>query len=175
VGQTGNVNVVVTASVVAADVGDRARALGTSMVILPRQCTGDGRGVYGEATLFLAKELRAEGVDVAYLDSSDSRLFEVKKSAVLTALDAIAIGVTSGVGTNAAWAGFKRLFHRREDSEHQIEISYVDLSEPGDRTQYTVRGRTRDVLDAIDEIRARTTDKTEPEERADEPSPPEQT
>jgi hypothetical protein len=80
VGQTGDVNVVVTSSVVAADVGDQARALGTFMVIVPGQRTDDDHGVYGEATLFLAKERRAEGVDVAYLDSSDSRLFEVKTS-----------------------------------------------------------------------------------------------
>jgi hypothetical protein len=80
VGRTGYVNVVVTSSVVAADVGDQARDLGTSMVIVPGQRTDDDRGVCGEATLFLAKELRAEGVDVAYLDSSDSRLFKVKTS-----------------------------------------------------------------------------------------------
>jgi hypothetical protein len=129
--------------------------LEAAMVIMPRRWTDDGRGVYGEATLFLAKELRAEAIDVEYLEPSADRLFEVKKSTLLTALASIGIGIGSGVGSNAAWAGIKRLLSRDTDDDREIEISYVDLSESGDCTQYTIRGPVREVIEAVEELRDR--------------------
>jgi hypothetical protein len=126
-----------------------ARAIGSEVVILPRRRADDGQGVYGEATLFLAKELRAEGVNVAYLDEPKDRLFEVKKSAVIAAF----VTIVLGVGSTAAWDGIKALFKRNQLDDKQMEITYTDLSLDGSGKTWTVRGCGEDVLNAIDKLR----------------------
>ncbi len=135
----------------------RARGIGSDVVVMPRRWADGGRAVYGESTLFLVTELRAEGLSAAYLDSGEDRVFEVKKSALLTGLAAIGIGIGGGVGSNAAWAGLMRLLHRHAGDENEspeVEVTYVDLSDDGDGIQYTVRGPVRDVLETVDGLRS---------------------
>jgi hypothetical protein len=136
----------------------RARGLDSDIVVMPRRWADDGRSVYGESTLFLVKELRAEGLSAAFLDSGEDRVFEVKKSALLAGLVAIGIGIGGGVGSNAAWAGLMRLLHRHAGDENEgreVEVTYVDLSHDGDGTQYTVRGPARAVIDTVEGLRSR--------------------
>jgi hypothetical protein len=154
--------VTVTSTVFPAEVMDRARAVEADLVVLPRRWAADGRGVYGEATLFLVKELRADGVNAAYLESGKDRLFEVKKSALLAGLATIGFGIGAGIGTNAAWAGIKRLLTRHADDNDQdqdVEVAYVDLSASGNPTQYTVRGPAHRVVDTIEQLRKRSEDR----------------
>jgi hypothetical protein len=106
-----------------------ARGIGSDIVVMPRPWADDGRAVYGESTLFLVKELRAEGLTAAFLDSGEDRVFEVKKSALLAGLVGIDIGIGSGVGSNAVWAGLMRLLHRHAGDENEsceVEVTYVD-------------------------------------------------
>ena len=141
------------------DILARAKGLGSDIVVMPRRWADDGRAVYGESTLLLVKELRAEGLSAAFLDSGEDRVFEVKKSALLTGLAAIGIGIGGGVGTNATWAALKRLLHRHAsdgDDSRKVEVTFVDLSEDGDGTQYTVRGPVRDVVDTVELLRSRS-------------------
>jgi len=126
-----------------------ARAIGSEVVILPGRRADDGQGVYSEATLFLAKELRAEGVNVAYLDEPKDRFFEVKKSALLDAF----VTIVLGVGSAAAWDGIKALFKKNSLDDKQMEMTYADLSPNGSGKTWTVRGSGEDVLNAIDELR----------------------
>ncbi|MDP9091773.1 MAG: hypothetical protein M3N95_02220 [Actinomycetota bacterium] len=137
------------------DILARAKALGSDVVVMPRRWADDGRAVYGESTLFLVKELRAEGLSAAFLDSGEDRVFEVKKSALLTGLAAIGIGIGSGVGTNVTWAALKRLLQSHAadgDESREVEVTFVDLSDDGDGTQYTVRGPVRDVVDTVERL-----------------------
>lgn len=129
---------------------ERARGSAASVVILPRHRTDDGRGIYGEATVFLAKELRAEGVDVTYLDPSEDRLFEVKKSALTEALVTIALGITSTAG----WEAMKALLRRNRADDSAMEITYTELASSGHGQAWTVRGQGKDVIEAIDKLRA---------------------
>lgn len=144
--------VVVEAAELPADDIRRARALGKSVVILPRRRADDGRGVYGEATVFLAKDLRAEGVDVAYLDASEDRLFEVKKSALGDAFITIVLGIVG----NAGWAGIRALIKREHDGTKPLEVTYTDLAPDGSAKSWTVRGPGSEVVEVIDRLRSET-------------------
>ena len=68
---------------------------GAPVVIMPHSRTDDGRGIYSQSAVFLAKELRAQGIAAEYSDNSDMRVFEVKKSALAEALVTISLGVVS--------------------------------------------------------------------------------
>lgn len=140
------------------DIGERtlderdwsdARAAGTDSVVLPARRDDDGRGVYGEATVFLVKELRAAGVSASYADPSDRRVFEVKKSALGTALVAVALGLVS----NAGWDGVKAWLRREQPDGQRLEVSFADLSADGARTMWTVKGPAEETLAAVDRLR----------------------
>jgi hypothetical protein len=141
---------VVEAVELPADELARARALGNSVVILPRRRADDGRGVYGEATVFLAKDLRAEGVDAAYLDPPDDRLFEVKKSAII----AVFVTIVLGIGSAAGWDGIKALLKREHADGKPLEVTYTDLASDGGGRSWTVRGSGKEVIEAIDRLRS---------------------
>lgn len=141
---------VVEAVELQADELARARSLGNSVVILPRRRADDGRGVYGEATVFLAKDLRAQGVDVAYLDPSNERLFEVKKSAIMAAF----VTIVLGIGSAAGWDGIKALLKREHADDKPLEVAYTDLASDGTGKSWTVRGSGKDVIEAIDRLRS---------------------
>jgi hypothetical protein len=155
-----NTRVSVSTTRLPSDVLARAKALESDVVVMPRRWANDGTAVYGESTLFLVKEVRAEGLSADFLDSGEERVFEVKKSAILTGLAAIGIGIGSGVGTNATWAALRRLLRSHENDENEsreVEVTFVDLSDESDGTQYTVRGTTNDVLATIERLRDRST------------------
>ena len=134
---------------------ERARLAAAPVVILPISHTDDGRGVYGEATVFLAKELRAVGVDVDYLDAAEGRLFEVKKSVIAAAAITVALGLVS----SGLWAAIAALFRSRPDvDDSTMEITYADLRPDGTGRTWRVRGRGAEVLDALDKLTARSDD-----------------
>ena len=129
----------------------RALAVDASVVILPLSRSEDGRGIYGEATLFLTKELRLAG---RWRPSSWTprkwRLFEVKKSALAAAPVTISLGIVSAAG----WDAVKALLRREHASDSPMEITYTDLTpERGGRT-WTVRGSSEHVIEAIDNWRS---------------------
>lgn len=144
-----NVEVTITSSSLPANVIDHARANGASLVVLPLRRTEDDRGIYGEATLFLVKELRAAGIEATYLDPSEERLFEVKKSALVAALATIGLGIAG----NAAWEAVKVLLRRHHTGGQMMELTYVDISATGDKTAWTVRGPASEVVEVVDELR----------------------
>jgi hypothetical protein len=134
------------------DVIDKARAQDAMLVVLPGRRAEDGRGIYGEASLFLVKELRAANVNAAYLDPPKQRLFEVKESAWVDALVSIGLGIV----TNAAWDAVKAVLRRLHTDDQLMEIRYADVSAAGDQTEWTVRGPAGEVLNAVDRLRQPT-------------------
>lgn len=124
-----------------------ALATGASIVIMPHSRTEDGRGVYGESTLFLVKELRAQSLDARYVDEPERRVFEVKKGALAEALVTIVLGVASA----GVWDVVKiHILGWFEDKK--MEITYTDLSADGREESWTIRGQGRDVLAAMEKI-----------------------
>ena len=127
-----------------------ARALGNPVVILPSRRAEDGRGVYDEGNIFLVKDLRATGVDVAYLDPSDARLFEVRKSAIAADLVTIILGICSSAG----WDGIKALLTRGHSADNKLEVTYTDLGPGSIGRSWTVRGRAEDVIAVIERLQS---------------------
>ena len=169
VNETSKATVVVSAAKYHTNDLDTARTLDRSIVIMPARRAADGTGVYAESTLFLAKDLNADGIDATFLDDSENRTFEVKHSVLAATLLSLALAIGGGVGTNASWEGLKRLLHRSRDNndnddspnrDRDIEVTVVDLNARDDRNQYTIRGATDDVIDAIERLRI-TTDRPE--------------
>lgn len=128
-----------------------AIATGASIVIMPHARTEDGRGIYGESTVFMVKELRAAGVDARYLDESERRVFEVKKSAVAAALVPFVLGIAS----TAAWDLLKPCI-LGWFGDRKMEITYTNISADGARTSWNIRGEGKDVVEAIDKINRQT-------------------
>jgi hypothetical protein len=108
----------------------------------------DSRGIYGESTLFLGKELRAGGLEADYLDEAGKRLFEAKKGLIVEGLLTVSLGVVSA----AAWDGIKALLRRATPDKATLDVTYVDLSPEGRCRTWNVRGDRDGTLDAIDRL-----------------------
>lgn len=124
------------------------------LVILPVGRDEEGRGLYPADTVFLGKNLRAAGYRVAYADPPGRRLFEVRKSAVATAVASVALGLL----TNAAWDGAKWLVgwirrSRSGDNPRELEIQITDARPDSSSTTWTVRGEPMAVTSAIERLR----------------------
>ncbi|KAB1118473.1 hypothetical protein F6X54_03280 [Micromonospora aurantiaca] len=123
------------------------------LVILAVGQDEEGRGLYPADTVFLGKNLRAAGYRVAYADPPGRRLFEVRKSAVTTAVVSVALGLL----TNAAWDGAKWLAgwirRRRSDGNpRELEIQITDARPDSSSTTWTVRGEPMAVTSAIERL-----------------------
>ncbi|HLX88891.1 MAG TPA: hypothetical protein VKR22_10620, partial [Acidimicrobiales bacterium] len=105
---------------------DRARAMGHSVIVLPSRVV-EGQPVYAASSDALVKQLRAAGVDVAFLDPPEQRTFEMKKSAEL----ALLVGYVLGIASSASWDAIKTLFRSR--STRKLSVTYVDLEEISDQ------------------------------------------
>ena len=137
------------------DESDRthARDTGHDVVILPTRRTENGLGVYDQSLVFAVKELRAHGVDAAYLDRPETRRFEILESAALHAVLTVASNTSSGLLTAAILAGVGRVLRPRGD-DSPLEVRVVDTSGLSSR-EYVIRGSADDVLAAIDKLEPR--------------------
>lgn len=138
------------------DESDRshARNTGHDVVFLPMRRTEDGLGIYDQSLLFAVKELRAQGVDAAYLDTPETRRFEIRKSAALHAVLTIASSTGSGLLTATVLAGVARVLRRRGDErvkDTPLEVRVFDTSGLSSR-EYVIRGTSDAVLAAVDRL-----------------------
>jgi hypothetical protein len=129
------------------EVVSRVLAHGSSLVVLPRSQSDDGKAVYSEASLHLVKELREAGYDAGFLDGSANRLFEVKKGD-LAVLGVILLGIASSAG----WDGIKWLVRSIASSESKPKKLELTIVRADNATSYHLQGRPSDVLDAIEAI-----------------------
>jgi hypothetical protein len=129
---------------------ERARAKGTSIVVLPARIVGD-RSVYSGASANLVKAMRANGIDAQFLDPPEDRAFELKKSGELVQAGAYVLGIASA----ASWDLIKRVLGMR--SERRISVTWFPLEDgPDQKTEaWKVEGDTSAVLKAIEQWRAR--------------------
>lgn len=103
-----------------------AAELGADVVVLPRRRTGGGSGEYDSQSIELVKALREAGLRVEFLDTSESRTFEVKKSA--DAVDIVINLATSLVGTGI-WEGCKAIIERFRQAHSRAEIRVYELDQ----------------------------------------------
>ena len=73
------------------------------VLILPREVV-DGRGLYDDSVVTVAKELRAAGTSADYAHGPDAREWIGEK-----AVDAIVLSLIVGIASNAGWAGLRAL------------------------------------------------------------------
>lgn len=134
--------------------------LGTAaghLVITPFQRLDNGVGVYSAATMFLIKELRADGLTASFLDPPERRTFEVRKSAVAN-LVTLSISVGGSLTTNFVWFYIERLLSRsgNSSSDTELEVIVIDPLAPPESNRLVLRGKPEVVLRAAAEISRRT-------------------
>lgn len=99
--------------------------------------------MYQEAAVLLVKNLRAEGVEADFLDSSDHRTFLVQKSAD------VAFAYVVGILSSASWAAIAAAFHRwHRGRTLDLTVYRIDDTE-GTRDFFHAHGDTDDVLKAL--------------------------
>lgn len=130
----------------------RASEMASDVVVLPSR-VGSDRAVYSERSVTLVKELRALGVEAAYLDPPERREFEVKKGALSDAIQTIALGVASA----ASWDALKVLLLRKPT--RRLSVTYLELEDHHGQkgTAWKVEGDSAAVVDVIDKLRGGTT------------------
>jgi len=118
------------------------------LIVLPLEYDDEGMALYSEPSVITVKTLRADGIDAAFLDSPDSRMFEVKKGNLETLVATLVIGIAS----NAAWDALKVLVRARAA---RLKLTFVELRDGNKRRgqAWTVEGDSDAVLAAIDKLR----------------------
>jgi hypothetical protein len=129
------------------------------IVILPERHLANGMGVYDEAMTDLVKELKEEGVAVAWGDAPEQRSAEGKRSLDPGTISAI-VGFPWGVASNAAWDAIKLLFSRPPRATQELEVDLAKQTSPdGDTwTWATFKGNGAAVMEAMDIYLQRTGD-----------------
>jgi len=121
------------------------------LTVLPLRFDGTGNGIYADVTASLVKDLRAEGVHAEFLDSSELRRFEVRKSAVLTGAIFIGVAIAQGASYDLAKAAFLKLI-RRVDTAQPMTVKFVQIEESGAATAWRITGSSEHVVKAIEAL-----------------------
>ncbi|MBS4729702.1 hypothetical protein MSM1_15580 [Mycobacterium sp. SM1] len=97
----------------------------SGLVVLPeRRRLDDGSGVYEKGLIDFVKDLRAEGITVAWADAPERRAFIEKRSAAEVIWGA-ALGVPGGVLSAATWAALVRWFGRSPQSTGRVRVEVL--------------------------------------------------
>jgi hypothetical protein len=118
------------------------------IVVLPREISQDGTGLYHDSVLTLAKALRNEGAAADYQHDAEHRNWIGEKSAA-----ALALAFIVGVASNAGWAALVRLFASRGDEHVKGTIGRVTRS--GNETTWDfieVEGSGEEVAAALRDL-----------------------
>ncbi len=122
------------------------------LVILPFK-TDEGHGLYPGRLVHFAKDLRAEGIDAAYLDTPDHRRWNVKMGDLPTEL---AIGIGVGIASNAAWAALVAAFRRVVPAKSQVVARVVRERRKGagrvDRSWFEYEGPLEGFLEGLPQV-----------------------
>jgi len=126
------------------------------LVITPFKRLDNGKGVYSSSTMFIVKELRADGLTASFLDPPERRTFDVRKSAVADVVT-LSLSVGGSLTTNLVWFYLVRLLSRGGQSvaasgETEIEVTVVDPLAPPESNRLVLRGKPDVVLRAASEI-----------------------
>ncbi|GJF31741.1 hypothetical protein KNE206_44410 [Kitasatospora sp. NE20-6] len=117
------------------------------VVVLPREVSDSGVGVYHDSVIDLVKALRAENVDADFAHAKDERQWLGEKSATQHLIE-----VAVGIASNAGWAGISAVFRRRH-SQGTVRLKLVRrINGPVGVTEewFEVEGTGADVADALD-------------------------
>ncbi|WOP18288.1 hypothetical protein [Raineyella sp. LH-20] len=98
------------------------------MVVLPTRRTDGEAGEYDSHSIALAKALREAGLRVDFLDPSESRTFEVRKSADLADIVInVAINIGTGLAGTAIWESCKAIITKFRQAHNKVDIRVHEL------------------------------------------------
>jgi hypothetical protein len=120
------------------------------LVILPLDRKEDGRGVYGQSSVTLAKELREFGVEAGYFDPVENRTFEVKKSLRIEVVQ-LMIFLAQEATKEVVWDQLKSLIKRKHPESQAFKFAYVEISD-GVVKAFQAEGARDDVFEAIEKL-----------------------
>jgi hypothetical protein len=116
----------------------------TDVLILPREVV-DGRGLYDDSVVTVAKELRAAGTSAGYAHGPDAREWIGEKG-----VDAIVLSLIVGIASNAGWAGLRALVGRARSNRVRIRVARVRETPDGPEAEwFQLEGPGDEVAEAL--------------------------
>jgi hypothetical protein len=94
------------------------------LVVLPERRLDDGSGVYEKGLIDLVKDLRADGIEVSWVDEPEQRAFVEKRSAAEVIWGAV-LGIPDGLISTAIWVALARWFGTSPQSAGQVRVDIV--------------------------------------------------
>lgn len=125
----------------------------TDAVVLPREIDINGRGLYDDSVITIAKELRSEGATASYQHDQASRGWIGEDGLAVIVLD-LAIGIAS----NAGWSALSRVL-RKNHPDDRVRVRVARFRKTGPNVGldwFKVEGSGADVARALDAIQGRT-------------------
>jgi hypothetical protein len=119
------------------------------VLVLPREVSESGRGLYDDSVVTLAKELRLHDVTAAYQHGAEDRQWIGERAA-----DVIVLSFVIGVASSAGWEALKRLFSTRYD-KNRVKgklARYTQTSDHATWEWFEVEGSGEEVARALDEL-----------------------
>ena len=120
------------------------------LVVLPREISDDGIGLYDDSVVYLVKQLRAESVNAGYLHHTAERQWISEKGFADNALSFVL-----GVASNGAWYGLTLLL-RRNHAQSPVRGKVARCVQSSDGTTtwewYEVEGNGDEVATIIDNL-----------------------
>jgi hypothetical protein len=118
-------------------------------IILPERITKDGIGLYVPDAISAYKQLKSEGLNVAYLNESDQRKW-IGRHGIPSQVVDFAIALSAHVSYDAVMA----LLHRKQ-SEGKVRIRVAQYKNSSRSTAWEwldIEGPASEVIDALKEL-----------------------
>jgi len=121
------------------------------VLVLPREIAEDGKGMYDDSVLTIAKEFRSIGLRARYQHDPDSREWIGEYG-----VSPIALDLLIGIASNAGWAALCWLLIRKHGHDAvRVRVGRFKKTKDGiSATWYSVKGPGADVAKALAEIEA---------------------
>jgi len=125
----------------------------SDVVVFPQEVEPDGRGLYHDTVVTIAKEFRAEGVSATYQHDQDARTWVGEKAAT-----EVVLALVIGIASNAGWAALCRILRRQYDSD-RVRVRVGRFRKTASEVSwewYQLDGRGEEVARALAAIEAPT-------------------
>ena len=127
------------------------------LLILPRE-VNDGRGLYDDSVVTLAKQVRAVGVTADYQHDASSRTWIGEKH-----VDPLVLDIIAGFITNAGWAGVATVISKRKSKRVRVRFGRRKDSSGSLEEWFEAEGPGAEVAEALRELQQGSADEDDGE------------